>query len=175
MKVNKFIKSKIKRDYFFITGKVPIDTKYFIEEIEKGIKEKENLSFQTNLLSEMTSYNYFLQNEKLFKTLAGFLDLIDEQKLTSYKRYELFDAWGFKQQFGNYTREHDHLPGIVSGAIMLTKHPQSLYFPEINQTLECEPGNFVLFSSFLKHKNERNTTDKVRYGLSFSWYYNNDL
>ena len=58
---------------------------------------------------------------------------------------------------------------------MLSKHPQHLYFPEINQTFECEPGNFVLFSSFLKHKNERNTTDKVRYGLSFNWYYNNDL
>ena len=173
MKVNKFIKSKIKRDYFFVTGKVPIDTKYFIEEIEKGIKQKENLSFRTNLLSEMTHYEYFMKNEHLLKIILNFMDLIDEQKLTNYKQYELTDAWGFKQQFGNYTREHDHMPAAISGAIMLSEHSQHLFFPEINQTLECEPGNFALFSSFLLHKNKRNKTDKVRYGLSFNWYYRN--
>ena len=175
MKVDKLIKSKIKTNYFFITGNVPINTKYFIEEIEKGIKEKENLSFQTNLLSEMTHYHYFLKDKEFFKVMLNFLDLIDDEKLTDYKKYELADAWGFKQGFSHYTREHDHRPGVVSGAIMLSKHPQHLYFPEINQTFECEPGNFVLFSSFLKHKNKRNTTDKVRYGLSFNWYYNNNL
>ena len=173
MKVNKFIKSKIKRDYFFVTGKVPIDTKYFIEEIEKGIKQKENLSFRTNLLSEMTHYEYFMKNEHLLKIILNFMDLIDEQKLSNYKPYELTDAWGFKQQFGNYTREHDHMPAAISGAIMLSEHSQHLFFPEINQTLECEPGNFALFSSFLLHKNKRNKTDKVRYGLSFNWYYRN--
>ena len=130
MKPNKFIKSKIKRDYFFVTGKVPIDTKYFIEEIEKGIKQKENLSFRTNLLSEMTHYEYFMKNEHLLKIILNFMDLIDEQKLTGYKQYELTDAWGFKQQFGNYTREHDHMPAAISGAIMLSEHSQHLFFPE---------------------------------------------
>ena len=175
MKVDKLIKSKIKKDYFFITGNVPINTKYFIEEIEKGIKEKENLNFKTNLLSEMTHYHYFLKDKEFYKVILNFLDLIDNEKLTDYKRYDLSDAWGFKQGFSHYTREHDHAPGVVSGAIMLSKHPQHLYFPEINQTFECEPGNFVLFSSFLKHKNKRNPTDEVRYGLSFNWYYNNNL
>jgi len=173
MKVDKLIKSKIKRDYFFVTGKVPIDTKYFIEEIEKGIKQKENLSFRTNLVSEMTHYEYFMKNEHLLKIILNFMDLIDEQKLSNYKPYELTDAWGFKQQFSNYTREHDHMPAAISGAIMLSEHSQHLFFPEINQTLECEPGNFALFSSFLSHKNKRNKTNKVRYGLSFNWYYRN--
>ena len=95
MKVDKLIKSKIKRDYFFVTGKVPIDTKYFIEEIEKGIKQKENLSFRTNLVSEMTHYEYFMKNEHLLKIILNFMDLIDEQKLSNYKPYELTDAWGF--------------------------------------------------------------------------------
>ena len=175
MKVDKFIKSKIERDYFFITGKVPIDTKYFIKEIEKGIKEKENLNYKTNLLSEMTSYKYFLKDKNFFKVILSILDLIDEENLNNNRKYQLEDAWGFKQSFSHYTMKHDHLPGIISGAIMLSKHPQHLFFSEINQTFKCEPGNFVLFSSFLKHKNKRNMIDKVRYGLSFNWYYNNKL
>ena len=65
------------------------------------------------------------------------------------------------------------MPAAISGAIMLSEHSQHLFFPEINQTLECEPGNFALFSSFLSHKNKRNKTNKVRYGLSFNWYYRN--
>ena len=40
MKVNKFIKSKIERDYFFVTGKLDIDTEYFINQTEKGIKSR---------------------------------------------------------------------------------------------------------------------------------------
>ena len=173
MKVNKFIKSKIERNYFFITGKVPIDTKYFIKEIEKGIKQKENLNFKTNLLSEMTSYGYFLKDKKLFVILCNFMDLIDAKNLTDNKGYQLADAWGFKQGFSHYTRKHSHIPGVISGAIMLSKHSQKLFFPEINETLECEPGSFALFSSFLLHKNERNITNKVRYGLSFNWYHKN--
>ena len=94
MKVNKLIKSKIKRDYFFITGNVPINIKYFIEKIEQGIKAKENLSFKTNLLSEMTHYHYFLKDKEFFKVMIKFLDIIDAEKLTNYKRYRLSDAWG---------------------------------------------------------------------------------
>ncbi len=168
MKVNKFIKSKIEIDYFFITGKVPVDTKYFIKEIEKGIKEKENLNYKTNLLSEMTSYGYFLRDKNFFKVILGILDFIDEENLSHNKPYELVDAWGFKQGFSHYTQKHGHAPSIISGAIMLSKHPQHLFFSEINQTLESEPGNFALFSSFLLHKNKRNIIDKNRYGLSFN-------
>ena len=51
MKVNKLIKSKIERDYFFVKGKLSIDCKYFITEIEKGIKREDNQSFKTNLMS----------------------------------------------------------------------------------------------------------------------------
>ncbi len=169
MKVDKFIKSKIEKNYFFIKGKIPIDIKYFIKEIEKGIKEKENLSFKTNLLSEMTHYRYFMKNKNFFKVILSILDLIDEENLNHHRPYELVDAWGFKQGFSHYTQKHDHVPSIISGAIMLSKHPQHLFFSEINQTLECEPGNFALFSSFLLHKNNRNTIDKNRYGLSFNW------
>ena len=173
MKVHKFIKSKIKKDYCFITGKIPIDTKYFINEIEKGIKQKENLSFKTNLLSEMTSYDYFIKDKNFFTILAGFLDLIDDEKLTNYKKYDLSDAWGFKQGFSHYTKVHDHLPALISGTVMLSEPPQCLFFPQIKQSLECEPGNFVLFSSFLLHKNKRNIIDKFRYGLSFNWHCKN--
>ena len=51
MKVNKFIRSKIERDYFFIKGNLNIDCEYFITEIEKGIQRSDNKSFKTNTIS----------------------------------------------------------------------------------------------------------------------------
>ena len=45
MKVNKFVRSKIERDYFFVKGKLKIDVDYFIQRIEEGIQHKDNQSF----------------------------------------------------------------------------------------------------------------------------------
>ena len=58
---------------------------------------------------------------------------------------------------------------MVSGTIMLNKHPQKLYFPEIEEVLEPEAGSFALFTPFLLHGNTRNKTYKPRYGMSFNW------
>jgi hypothetical protein len=169
MKVNKFIKSKIEKNYFFITGKINIDTKYFINQIEKGINNNNNQSFKTNLLCEMTDWKYFLNDIKFIKTILTFSDLIQEENLNEDKSWNLEDAWGFKQSFTNYTRIHDHHPCMISGAIMLNEHEQSLRFLNIDQELKSEPGNFALFSSFLKHGSKRNKSDKPRYGLSFNY------
>ena len=78
MKVNKLIKSKIERDYFFVKGKLSIDCKYFITEIEKGIKREDNQSFKTNLMSEMTSYKYFMADKKFQEMLLPISDMIDD-------------------------------------------------------------------------------------------------
>jgi hypothetical protein len=169
MKIEQLIKSKIERNYFFITGKVQMNTKYFIDEIEKGIRDENNKSFQTNLVSEMTDWKYFLSNKKFIDVALKFNDLVEQEDLTEGKRWTLQEAWGFKQSTGNYTQSHDHFPAMVSGAIMLNKHQQSLLFPEIKKELKCEPGNFVLFSSYLKHGSKRNLLDSCRYGLSFNY------
>jgi len=172
MKVNKFIKSKIERDYFFVTGKINIDTKYFINQIEQGIQKEDNQSFQTNLMSEMTNYKYFLNDKKFIEMIIEFSDMIEENNFNYGDPWQLSDAWGYKHTIGNYTKNHHHIPCSVSGAIMLNKHTQSLYFPDIDEKIECDAGNFVLFSSFLKHGNKRNKSYKPRYGLSFNYDYN---
>ena len=171
MKVNKLIKSKIERDYFFVKGKLSIDCKYFITEIEKGIKREDNKSFKTNLISEMTSYRYFMADKKFQEMLLPISDMIDDNNFCGPKPYDLFDAWGYKFSFGNYTRRHDHVPSAVSGAIMLNKHSQTLYFPDIREELKCEPGSFVLFSPFLKHFTHRTKSDVHRYGISFNYIH----
>lgn len=110
MKIEQLIKSKIERNYFFITGKAQINTKYFIDEIEKGIRDENNKSFQTNLVSEMTDWKYFLSNKKFIDVALKFNDLVEQEDLTEGKRWTLQEAWGFKQSTGNYTQSHDHFP-----------------------------------------------------------------
>ena len=169
MKVNKFIRSKIERDYFFVKGKLKIDVNYFIESIEKGIQDKDNQNFLTNLMSPMTSYKHFLDDQKFIELIMPLSDMITKHNFNQNMPWFLDDAWGFKQDFGNHTTYHDHLPSVVSGTIMLNKHPQKLYFPEIEEVLEPEPGSFVIFTPFLLHGNTRSTSYKPRYGISFNW------
>tara|TARA_R100001086_G_C11729783_1_gene229336 strand:+ start:52 stop:648 length:597 start_codon:yes stop_codon:yes gene_type:complete len=169
MKVNKFIKSKIERDYFFVKGKIKIDVDYFIQGIEEGIQREDNQNFLTNLMSPMTSYTYFLQDKKFIETIMPLSDMITKHNFNRGMPWFLDDSWGFKQEFGNYTTYHDHLPSVVSGTIMLNKHPQKLLFPEIEEALEAEPGNFAIFTPFLLHGNTRNRSYKPRYGISFNW------
>ena len=171
MKVNKFIKSRIERNYFFVKGKLNINCKYFISEIEKGIKRDDNENYQTNLISQMTSYKYFITDKKFYEIIFPICDMIEEHNFNNDYPWQLSDSWGYKHTIGDQTKFHTHSLSIVSGAIMLNQHPQSLYFPEIKEKLECKPGNFVLFSSFLKHGNKRNESYKPRYGLSFNFNY----
>tara|TARA_R100001244_G_scaffold132027_2_gene106624 strand:+ start:39 stop:563 length:525 start_codon:yes stop_codon:yes gene_type:complete len=173
MKINKLIKTTMERECLFIQGNVPIDSKYFIKKIEKGIEEQTNKSYKTYLMSKMTSWNYFTGDKKFLKILLPIFDLLDKEASKPTPSWFLKDAWGFKQSFGDYSQLHHHTPHQVftGGTIMLNEHPQSLHFPQINETLESKSGNFALFPSFLTHYNNRNTTDRDRYGVSFNLYY----
>jgi len=173
MKINKLIKSTMPRPYVFIQGNVPIDSKYFINKIEQGIKEENNLNYKTNLSSKMTSWVYFESDRNFIKLVLPIFDYIEKWTFDPVPKWRLAEAWGFKQSLSEYSRMHDHSPHEVflSGSIMLNNHSQSLHFPEIDETIEAKSGNFAVFSSFLKHYNNRNATDKDRYGLSFNLYY----
>ena len=81
MKVERLIKGTMQREYVFITGNMDVSVKYFIDEIEKGIKADDAENYSTNLISEMTSYEYFNKNKKFFKILLPVFDLIDEHDL----------------------------------------------------------------------------------------------
>tara|TARA_Y100001937_G_C6926588_1_gene244146 strand:+ start:35 stop:550 length:516 start_codon:yes stop_codon:yes gene_type:complete len=171
MKVEQLIKNTVQRECFFVTGKINIAVDYFIKEIEKGIKADNAENYSTNLISEMTSYEYFNKDKEFFKTLLPVFDLIDEHNILP-NNYFIHSSWGFKQGFSHYSRKHNHSPASLSGAIALTEHDQTLYFPEIGKELKSKPGNFALFSSFIKHYNKRNASDDVRYGLSFNLMIN---
>ena len=173
MKINKLIKSTMEREYVFIQGNLPINSKYFINKIEQGIQEENNLSYKTNLLSEMTSWVYFESDQNFIKLLLPVFDFVEQRTFSPHPKWRMKEAWGFKQGLTDYSRIHDHNPHEVflSGSIMLNNHSQSLHFPEIKETVEAKTGNFAVFSSFLKHYNNRNATDKDRYGLSFNLYY----
>ena len=167
MRINKIIKDKIKMEYLFIQGVLDIDSNYFINEINKGIKEKENANFKTNVRGLMTSWNYF-NNDNFLKVLLPIFDYLDALK--NIKKYYLHSAWGIKEGFSNYTQEHDHghEPNYFSGIIYLNDHTQTLLFPEIKLKFKPILNSFLLFSSFLKHKTIRNTSNKEKYAISFN-------
>ena len=76
MKINKVVRDKVKIDYLLIEGTVDIETPYFINEINKGIKENNNENFKTNVNGYMTSWHYFTRNNNFLKTLFPLFDII---------------------------------------------------------------------------------------------------
>ena len=169
MKIEKAIKSKVKRDYFFTQGHLDIDCKYFIKEIDKGVSQNNNANYKAHVRGKMTEPSYFLQDIEFIKIVQPLLDYIDDSFKNDAPPYSLNSAWGYKEGFGEYTREHDHGSCWLSGVIYLNKHPQKLIFSEIKQEVSPEAGRFVLFSPYLLHKTKRNITEKIKYGMAFNW------
>mgnify|MGYP003674683529 FL=1 len=169
MKIQQEILSKIERDYFFIVGTINIDENYFINKIEEGIKYS-SLNFKTNVVGQMTEWKFFRGDKKFIEIIFKFLDYLDNNKITK-EAYFLKEAWGIKESFGGYTKEHNHFPSYLSGSIYLNNHSQKLYFPDIKKEVEPKKGTFVLFSSFLKHYTNRNNTNKSKYALAFNFDY----
>jgi len=167
MIVDKEIVSKIPRDYIFITGGFDLDPKYLKQRIEEGVKES-NINYKTNVVGKHTEWKFF-NNDKHFITLL--LQLIDhiENLNIELERFTLTDSWGLIEKFGDYTKQHHHLPSYLSGALYLHDHSQKLYFPEIKQEITPTTGRFVLFSSFLNHYTKRNLEDKDKYAISFNF------
>ena len=134
MKIEKLIKSTMEREYFFVKGNCSMNTKYFINKIEEGIKQKDNKSYTTNVIGPMTSYYYFLHDKEFYKFFMPVLDLLDTQKFNEFSAYNLEEVWGFKEEFTGYTKQHHHLPAVISGVVQLSNHKQVLEFPQIITT-----------------------------------------
>ena len=73
MKVNKFIRSKIERDYFFIKGNLNIDCEYFITEIEKGSIEVEGKKYEYDTIIALrpNTTDHFNLTKEDWKPLMG--------------------------------------------------------------------------------------------------------
>ena len=169
MEIEKEIISQIERDYLFITGKFNLDYKYFIDKIDSNISSKDNLNYKTNVIGKQTPWNLFNNDEKFKYVLYDIFDYLDGLKNT--KGYYLNASWGLREDQGDYTRIHDHLPSFLSGIIYLNKHSQKLYLPEIDQEINPDCGKLVLFSSFLKHYTKRNNINNGKYAIAFNLNY----
>lgn len=164
MDLDKEIHSKIEQNYILISGKLKIDSQYFINKIEQSIVESD-MHFKTNVKGYMTPWKYFVGDDKFLEVLIPILDKLDTYKLL---KYELTEAWGLKEGWAHHTVIHNHLPSYLSGVLYLNNHPQKLEFPDINQSITPEEGRVVIFSSFLNHLAHRNTVEKPKYAIAFN-------
>jgi len=167
MIIDKEIISKISRDYIFLTGTFNIDSKYFKKRIDEGIQHSK-LNYKTNVYGKHTDWTFFNNDTQFLVLLLEIIDHLESLNIV-LKKFTLAEAWGLIENFGDYTRKHDHEPYYLSGVLYLNDHPQKLYFPEIKQAVTPKKGRAVLFSSFLYHATERNLEDKAKYAISFNF------
>ena len=167
MIIQKHIEKKVEVPYIFVEGKLDIDSDYFIKKIDQGIEAKDNKSFKTNIKGAMTDWNFFNEDEK-FRLIAYQIgDYLDSN--VRMPPYDLKNAWGYRLGHREFTLTHKHSPAIVSTALYLNDHEQTLKFPEIKKEIKPEKGKFVLFSGFLHHGCKRSNTQNYKYGISFNF------
>ena len=166
MQIIKHKESKISVDYFYFTGKIDLDEKYFIEKIKEGCAAPGEKNYQTNIKGKMTDWKFFVNDKNFAKIFSKFVSYIDDSMNLS--NYYLFDAWGFELNFNEKTLTHMHQEALWSGVLYLNSSNQTLNFPQIGEKLKPEIGTFALFSSFLYHGCERSNDNFSKYGISFN-------
>jgi len=174
MIITKDVQRRVKLDYFFVKGKLEIDSNYFIQKIKDSVTSNNNMNYRTNIKGKMTPYNFFVQDKKFIELVTPLIDYVDE--IQEFQNYHLANAWGYELEHREKTIFHDHFNSLWSGAIYLNNCNQPLKFPQINEEVLPEKGSFVIFSGFLNHGCEKNN-DTSKFGMSFnfdmnfiSWY-----
>tara|TARA_R110000796_G_C14319645_1_gene407666 strand:- start:94 stop:615 length:522 start_codon:yes stop_codon:yes gene_type:complete len=167
MEISKDYQKKVKKDFFFTEGIIELDEIYFIEKIKKGVEDKDNLNFKTNINGLMTSWEYFLQDKFFLDIINKFIIYVDNNN--ELPNYRLSAAWGFGLKKGDFTKIHDHKSCVWSGVLYFNDHKQTLDFDEINVKVKPEKGKFALFSSFLKHKSSEHFENNTKWGISFNF------
>jgi hypothetical protein len=166
MEIIKELEKKCLMDFFFIKGKINLDSEYFIKKIKEGCNSNNNLNFKTNIKSLMTSFNFFNQDQKFLEILQKFIFYIDDNY--DFPQYALGDSWGLEVRPNEKTVFHSHQGYVWSGVVYLNSSSQELIFKEINEKIKPEEGSFALFSPFLSHGCERNQDNYSKFGLSFN-------
>jgi hypothetical protein len=173
LEINKEINKSINQKIFYVEGHIDIDEKYLINKIEEGINHTLNNNYKTNVRGFMTSWDYFIQDDKFNEIFLNIMNKIEHDsnvKEFFKQKWTLKECWGIKEIKGCFTTEHEHVPSLISGILYLNDVEQDLIFPEINVRLTPKKGKFVLFSSSLLHYAKRNLTDVAKYGISFNLY-----
>lgn len=167
MELKKVIHKKILQETeFYECYFNEIDCDYFIKKIDEGIQDPTNLNNKTKVTGKMTSYTWFVNDEKLFKILDKAIELINPVK--ALPKLFLRNAWGIKIEQYEETQEHEHFPHNYSGVLYLNDTDNFIEFTELNLSVPCKKGNFILFKSTLLHKVKNNTCNVPKYGIGFN-------
>ena len=166
MKINTFIQSQVKKDYFYLEGFCDIDADYFINKIKEGIHKEGNWSFRTNVHGGMTDWTYFLNDQKFWEVMWPMLNEVE--KRLELRNFKINEVWGLEEAYSGRTKEHEHIPSVCSGVIYLNDVNQTLHFPEIKKEVVPAKGKFVIFDGILRHYANRNLTQTPKYALAFN-------
>ena len=166
--IRKQIIEKIYTEVFlyYLTLK-EINTNYFINEIEKGIKINSNKNNRTYVQGEMTDWNYFNGDKELHKILNESFKYLREGGLVGECR--LTDAWGIKMSKGNETLEHSHGNSNLSAIMYLNNCAVPIIFKEIDYTHTPLKGDLLFFNSMLLHQVPKIKEDIIKYAVSFNF------
>jgi len=166
MIIEKFFNKKVDKEYFFVKGKIDLDTNYLINKIKSCWGTEQELSTVTNVKGLMTDWKFFNKDEKFLEPLSKINYYIDHE--INLKPYNLAEAWGIELRKNNCTAYHDHVGNVWSGVIYLNSSSQNLIFPEIKQEVKPEPGAFAIFSGFLIHGCAPNNEDFSKFAIAFN-------
>ena len=164
----KLIKTEIPKKVFLIESLINIDHKYFIKKIEEGISNNDNKNFLTNVIGQMTNWNFFNEDEKFLNIIIKIFDIFDVENLI--EKSVLKESWGIKLNKGNFTKSHDHREASLSGVLYLNNSEQELFFPELKISVKPEIGKIIIFSGLLKHYTNRNYENNAKYAIAFNMY-----
>ena len=167
MKVLNHYTGIVKKKAYVFEGKTNIDAKYFISQINKGVEEKGNQSYITNVKSKMTNFQYFLNDEKFI----AFTEKIKPAFVYHNNSCEvkLVDAWGNKILPGAHVMTHDHGNVEISGILYLENGREETFFTDMRLKIKPEIGKFLIFDSNLFHGVGTNVSKKPRYTMSFNF------
>jgi hypothetical protein len=164
----KLIKTEIPKKVFLIESSINIDQKYFIKKIEEGISNSDNKNFVTNVFGQMTSWNFFNEDDEFLNVLIKIFDMFDVENLI--EKSVLKESWGIKLSKGNFTKAHDHKESVLSGVLYLNDSDQELFFPELQISVKPKVGKVIVFSGILKHYTNRIYDDSSKYAIAFNMY-----
>tara|TARA_R100000329_G_scaffold24737_1_gene23415 strand:+ start:87 stop:623 length:537 start_codon:yes stop_codon:yes gene_type:complete len=166
MFIEKFFNKKIEQEYFFIKGKIDLDSNYLIETIKGCWGTEHQFKPITNVKGLMTDWKFFNKEEKFLDPLRKIVYYINSE--VKLEPFNLVHSWGIELRKNSFTSFHKHSGHPCSGVIYLNSSKQNLIFPEIRQEVKPEPGVFVVFSGFLTHGCAPNEEDSSKFAIAFN-------
>ncbi len=169
IEIEKQIERTIPRDVFYYQLTLDIDKKdlqYLKSKIDKGIKEKGNMSGVTNVKGNMTPWLFFSRDEVFQKYLKIAFDTFNNQGIRLH--VGLKEAWGVRVDKKQWTAFHDHDPNWLAGILYLSDTDLPIIFKDINVQTKPKVGKFIVWSGYIHHGNEEKNPYDSKYAIAFN-------